>query len=43
LVRVGDFSERSLVPAISVYDTFLCVLVLCTQVNMCASVTRILL
>jgi hypothetical protein len=37
-VRVDDISELSLVPLISVYSmiymTILCVLVLCTQVNM---------
>ena len=36
-VRVGDISELSLVPSISMYSKiwyFLCVLVLCTQVNM---------
>jgi ABC-type branched-subunit amino acid transport system permease subunit len=35
--RVGDISELSLVPSISMYSKilyFLCVLVLCTQVNM---------
>jgi hypothetical protein len=36
-VRVGDISELSLVPSILMYSKiwyFLCVLVLCTQVNM---------
>ena len=35
-VRVDDISELSLVPSISVYSKiwYLCVLVLCTQVNM---------